>query len=582
MRLLPPMLKGHWHYVAMLFALALFTAILEGIGLSLVIPLTQTMVSTSEAASGGGSVQRAFSSIATLIPEQWRLVGLLGLLSLVFLIKSIGLVASSGLSRWFVDVLRMRWVAGVFLSYTRMPYSEVSVRPHGEVVQTIFGETELAARSILLLIELAVRCIQVLVLLLVLFLTNWQATVFVLLLGVLGFGLSWRTTQVFSLDIGKKKQSLRLRSNDIVTEGITGLRTLKLLDIAELRVKRVRGMLRDFARLNTRFTVISQLPSNTIDLVGVVAGAIVVLFMTKALDMRTEDVLPTTALFGLVFLRMAGSASYLFSKRLQIANSLPPLRSVYKVLTAAPEQMPGSNPFPGIRRGIVFQDIVVQPPGRPIIFDRLGMTIAQVGLTAIVGASGSGKTTLVDLIVRLREPDSGRILIDGRDIREFDVRSLRRRVGFLSQDTQLFNGTVAENIRLGRLDATDAEVRAAAQRAHVHDFVSSMPQGYDTPLGRDAVTLSGGQRQRLALARELLRNPDLYIFDEPTSALDQEAEAAIGGLINELSKTHPVIVVSHRLDIIFGATAIYRLEQGKAAESTLYQLAKVSEPVKGL
>jgi ATP-binding cassette, subfamily B, bacterial MsbA len=203
-------------------------------------------------------------------------------------------------------------------------------------------------------------------------------------------------------------------------------------------------------------------------------------------------------------------------------------------------------------------------------------------LTAIVGASGSGKTTLVDLIVRLREPDSGRILIDGRDIREFDVRSLRRRVGFLSQDTQLFNGTVAENIRLGRLDATDAEVRAAAQRAHVHDFVSSMPQGYDTPLGRDAVTLSGGQRQRLALARELLRNPDLYIFDEPTSALDQEAEAAIGGLINELSKTHPVIVVSHRLDIIFGATAIYRLEQGKAAESTLYQLAKVSEPVKGL
>ena len=191
------------------------------------------------------------------------------------------------------------------------------------------------------------------------------------------------------------------------------------------------------------------------------------------------------------------------------------------MMATAPEQTRGSAPFTGFTGGIVFEDITLQPPGRQTIFDGLNMRIAPVGLTAIVGPSGSGKTTLVDLIVRLREPDRGRILVGGRDIREFDVRSLRARVGYLSQDPQLFNGTIAENLLLGRPDATEAEMLQAASRAHVHEFVSAMEKGYATPLGRGGLLLSGGQRQRLALARELLRDPDLYIFDEPTSALDQ-------------------------------------------------------------
>ena len=217
----------------------------------------------------------------------------------------------------------------------------------------------------------------------------------------------------------------------------------------------------------------------------------------------------------------------------------------------------------------------MQPPGREVIFDGLNMTIPPVGLTAIIGPSGSGKTTLIDFIVRLREPDSGRVLINGRDIREFDVRSLRARVAYLSQEVQLFNGTVEENLRLGRADATDAELVEATRRVHAHEFIMAMPQGFDTPLGRGAVTLSGGQRQRLALARELLRNPDLYIFDEPTSALDQEAESIIGEMINDLSRTHPVVLISHRPDVIYAANVIYRLEQGKAVEMSLPDITRI-------
>jgi ABC-type multidrug transport system fused ATPase/permease subunit len=161
-------------------------------------------------------------------------------------------------------------------------------------------------------------------------------------------------------------------------------------------------------------------------------------------------------------------------------------------------------------------------------------------------------------------------------VREFDLRSLRARVGYLSQDPQLFNGTVTENLLLGRPGASEAEMLDAARRAHVHEFVSAMEQGYATPLGRAGLALSGGQRQRLALARELLRNPDLFIFDEPTSALDRETEAIISELINELSRSHPVIIISHRPDVIFGASVIYRIEQGKAVEMSLPELVNAA------
>jgi ATP-binding cassette, subfamily B, bacterial MsbA len=574
-QLLRPMLAGHWHQVAILFAVVLFTAIMEGIGFSLVVPLLQNLLSTTGDISGN-AVQRVFAQINMWLPQQWRLAGLLGLLAFVFLIKSLGLTTSSGLTRWFVDTLRMDWVARIFAAYAKAPYSAVAARPHGEVVQTIIGETDLASRGVLLLVEFTARCIQITVLLSLLFLTDWQTMLFIAVLGALVFGLTWGSTHRFALQAGKTRQAIRRDVSDVVNETITGLRTIKLLDLATSRAKWLRKVLRDYRLVDTRFEVASSLPSNMIDLIGVTVGSAVILFMTMGLGLRIEEALPMLALFMLVFLRLANAAGYVFSKRLQIASSLPQLRAVYDAMNTAPEQIPGAVPFTGFAGGIAFEDVALQPPGRPTIFNGLNMGIAPVGLTAIVGPSGSGKTTLVDLIVRLREPDRGRILVGGRDIREFDVRSLRARVGYLSQDPQLFNATIAENLLLGRPDATEAEMLQAASRAHVHEFVSSMEKGYATPLGRGGLLLSGGQRQRLALARELLRDPDLYIFDEPTSALDQETEAIIGELINELSRTHPVVIISHRPDVISGAHVIYRIERGKAVEMSLPEFPKVS------
>jgi ATP-binding cassette, subfamily B, bacterial MsbA len=568
-------LRGYWPAAGALFLLLLFTYVMEGIGFSLVVPLLQAILSPGELA-GGNVLQRALAQVSGLMPQDWRISGLLGLLIIVFSLKSLGLIAASGLTRWFVATLRMNWVVTAFLATIRAPYSEVAARPHGETLQNIIGETETAARGVLLVIEAAARVIQITVLLTILLLANWQATLFVLVIGVAAFALSWRNTGRLSINAGTTRQAIRQRANDVVSESITGLRTVKLLDIAGSRTKQLRQMLRVSRRVDALFEVVSSLPSNMIDLVAAVLGSAVIIFMTVVLGLRIEEAIPTTALFGLVFMRLASASGYLFSRRLNITTSLPSLWVVRHMMAAAPEQTRGSAPFKGFTGGLVFEDITLQPPGRQTIFDGLHMKIAPVGLTAIVGPSGSGKTTLVDLIVRLREPDRGRILVGDRDIHEFDVRSLRARVGYLSQEPQLFNGTVAENLLLGRPDATEAEMLRAASRAHVHEFVSAMEKGYATPLGRGGLLLSGGQRQRLALARELLRDPDLYIFDEPTSALDQQTEVIIGELINELSRTHPVVIISHRPDVISGAHVIYRIERGKALEMSRPETPKVS------
>ncbi len=568
-------LRGHWPAAGALFLLLLFTSVMEGIGFSLVIPLLQAMLSPGELA-GGNVLQRALAQVSGLMPQDWRIAGLFALLIVVFSLKSLGLIAASGLTRWFVATLRMDWVVSAFLATIRAPYSEVAARPHGETLQNIIGETETAARGVLLVVEAAARVIQITVLMTILLLANWQATLFVLAIGAAAFALSWRNTGRLSVNAGTTRQAIRQRANDVVSESITGLRTVKLLDIAGSRTKQLRQMLRVSRRVDALFEVISSLPSNMIDLIAVVVGSAVFVFMTVVLNLRIEEAIPTIALFFVVFIRLAGASGYLFSRRLHITTSLPSLWVISDMMATAPEQTRGSAPFTGFTGGLVFEDITLQPPGRQTIFEGLNMKIAPVGLTAIVGPSGSGKTTLVDLIVRLREPDRGRILVGDRDIREFDVRSLRARVGYLSQEPQLFNGTVAENLLLGRPDATEAEMLRAASRAHVHEFVSAMEKGYATPLGRGGLLLSGGQRQRLALARELLRDPDLYIFDEPTSALDQQTEVIIGELINELSRTHPVVIISHRPDVISGAHVIYRIERGKALEMSRPETPKVS------
>ena len=203
--------------------------------------------------------------------------------------------------------------------------------------------------------------------------------------------------------------------------------------------------------------------------------------------------------------------------------------------------------------------------GRPVI-DHLSLSIRPGETIALVGPSGGGKSTTCSLLPRFYDIDDGSITIDGQDVRSVTQESLRRAIGLVQQDVYLFDGTIRENIAYGRPDATDEEIVDAARRANIHDFICSLPEGYDTVVGERGGRLSGGQKQRVAIARVFLKNPKILILDEATSALDNESEEAVQEALEELAQDRTTIIIAHRLSTIKGADEIATVERGQVVE----------------
>jgi subfamily B ATP-binding cassette protein MsbA len=270
---------------------------------------------------------------------------------------------------------------------------------------------------------------------------------------------------------------------------------------------------------------------------------------------------------------------------IMVMRLLPPLKQLSQTPTTAQQSMAaaerlfevldqpteaqldrGTHVVHGFADRIAFDHVTFAYDTEPVLSD-ITFTARKGDVVALVGASGAGRSTLVDLIPRFYEPTAGRVLLDGRDVREVTLPSLRALTGIVSQDTVLFNDTVRNNIAYGAgAKYTDAQVEAAARAANAHGFISELPDGYDTVLGERGTRLSGGQRQRIAIARALLTDPPILILDEATSALDTESERLVQEAIDRLLEGRTVFVIAHRLSTITHANQILVLERGHIVE----------------
>ena len=219
-----------------------------------------------------------------------------------------------------------------------------------------------------------------------------------------------------------------------------------------------------------------------------------------------------------------------------------------------------------VRGEIKFDNITFAYNERQPIIENLSLDIPAGNTVAIVGSTGSGKSTIVKLLLRFYEINSGTINIDGIDIKDINLTDLRKSIGLVSQDVFLFHGTVKDNIAYGKNTSTETEVIEAAKIAEAHQFISNLPQGYNTIVGERGQKLSGGQRQRIAIARAVLKNPPILILDEATSAVDNETEAAIARSLEKITQNRTTIAIAHRLSTIRNADCIYVLEYGKIVE----------------
>lgn len=370
------------------------------------------------------------------------------------------------------------------------------------------------------------------------------------------------------------KESIILNSHVLgaVQETVQGIAIVKAFTMeAELQGKIQTTIDKAEARSNK----IAQLSERNGPMTETVAGFSIAGVMAYAAYQAIYGGVLPGAFFSFVtaLLLAYEPAKRLARLQVQMERAAVNARMIYEILDTQPHQRDkeGAGALRVTNAQIEFRDVSFAYGSNPPVLRKLSF-IAQGGkTTALVGPSGAGKSTVITLVPRFYDPAEGAILIDGQNIADVTKSSLRQHLAYVSQQPYLFEGSIRDNIRYGRPEATDADIEDAARLANAHDFILAQPQGYDTPVGENGVTLSGGQRQRLSIARALVRNAPILLLDEATSALDTESEAAVQQALDAAMAGRTVIVIAHRLSTVVNADKIIVMQGGEVAEEGTHE-----------
>jgi subfamily B ATP-binding cassette protein MsbA len=460
----------------------------------------------------------------------------------------------------------------IFEQLQSLPLSFFAKTRAGEIINTITTEIERIKQTFSSAAFLISRLLNVCVYLVTMCILSWQLTLLSVLLGVLvGTGLRTLNAKVRERSFSTTTANGRFTSTAI--EFINAIRTVQAFCTQEFERQRYY---RDSDNVvDTTKKVISAwalVRPITEAISSTVLISMLILAFTVFVSNGTLQVASLLTFFFALFRLVPivqdvnGMFAYLNTLRGSTENIKDLLRTDNK--TYMPN---GQIEFQGLKRSIDLVSVdFAYYPNNPVL-KNITLTIERGKMTALVGQSGSGKSTLVDLIPRFQDVTAGQLLFDGIDVRQFDINNLRAKIAVVSQDTFIFNTSVWDNIAYGSPSATSQEIREAAGLANALEFIEAMPEGFDTQLGDRGVNLSGGQRQRIAIARALLRNPEILILDEATSALDSVSERLIQQSLDKLAIGRTVIAIAHRLSTIAQADKVVVLEQGCIVEQGKYQ-----------
>ena len=367
---------------------------------------------------------------------------------------------------------------------------------------------------------------------------------------------------------GKQSQVKMGHIYNLIFETITGNKIVKAFTMEQFELRKFLKASWSYFRINLRLAWISSLSSPFMEFIGGIVGAFILAVGAKRIANGSISPGDFGAFVIAIFLMFTPI------KRLSRANSVIQQATgcydrIQEVFQQTPQiqDSPRAYPLPSIKGHVMFDHITFSyDEARPVLFD-VTFEILPNEMVALVGLSGAGKTTVINLLSRFYEPTGGRITIDGIDIRDVTLASLRSQIGLVTQDIVLFNDNVRNNIAYGLDDISMDKIIEAATAAECHNFIMELPDGYDTPIGEKGALLSSGQRQRLAIARALLKNPPILILDEATSALDSESERLIQTALARIMKDRTTFVIAHRLSTIRNADKILVIDKGRIVES---------------
>jgi ATP-binding cassette subfamily B protein/subfamily B ATP-binding cassette protein MsbA len=377
--------------------------------------------------------------------------------------------------------------------------------------------------------------------------------------------LLWITIYFFSARVRTQTTTVQQEESDVLaraSEGLTSIRIVHAFGQEEFEVREFEREARESYAANLNLTVTNAI--STLAISGIMAlGLAVVLYVATLHILAGRLTVGQLTLFLAYVNMLYQPLEQLSYTAWALEGAAAGMQRVFEILDsedAVPEN-PTAKPMPRAKGEIVFENVgFTYEEGHPILRG-ISLSVQPGQTVALVGGTGAGKTTLVSLVPRFYDPDSGRVLIDGIDVRDATKKSLRANISIVLQDTLLLSGTVLENIAYGRPNATKADIRAAAEAAQAHTFIEQLPRGYETQV------LSGGQKQRIGLARAFLKDAPILLLDEPTSALDLETEAGIMDTMQALMRRFTTLIVTHRLSTIHHVDCIYVLEKGEVVES---------------
>lgn len=558
--------------IVLAIAFTLLGAVFEGFGVGFLLSFLQSLTQPDAEAIKTGFELVDVWILGVNEPANQRIYRISLFILLTTLIRTSLMYVGRVFSGYAQAELTYRLRMKIFEQLQSVSQSFFTKTRSGGLINTVTTEVTQLKQVMDIVSTLVSKVAVTITYLISMFLLSWQLSGISIALFVLMFvGVSTLIKKVREISFGITKANSLYTS--IALELINGIKTVHTSVAQDFERQRNRNASMNLEMVERKATTyrysvepVAEAASTTI-LICMLLYAFIFLIPSGQLTIASL----LTFLF--LLFRLIPIVRLVTSSMSRLGNFQGSIESIKKLLATndKPYLINGTKQFKGLTRGIELRSVDFGYNPSNLVLRNVTINIERGRMTALVGGSGAGKTTIADLVSRFYDPTAGNICIDGVDLRDFDIDSLRSRMAIVSQDTFIFNASVSDNIAYGLKDVPLAKIRRAAKLANADRFINELPQGFDTELGDRGTRLSGGQRQRIAIARAILREPEILILDEATSALDSVTERLIQESLATLSSNRTVIAIAHRLSTIAEADKVVVLDRGRVIEQGTYQ-----------
>ncbi|MBP7654383.1 ABC transporter ATP-binding protein [Candidatus Dependentiae bacterium] len=539
-------------------------SVFEGLGLLSLAPIIDSLIYQNSIYASSNKIIRYTSELFLRFNIKYSLFYLLFFFLLIFVIKKI----IDFFCLYLQAELRRDLVADfggkIYNNLMEISYSYYHASKKGELIYYISGSAMHAGHALIHCINLLISLLMISVYFIVLSMVSLKLSLLILVMSGISIAIyknRIKKSFVYSKESALKNQKL----NSMFIETIDGIKIIKAYMREEYEKIKFKHHLFDYLNANFKSSVNTgkmRLLKSPVTMF-LVAGMIYV--SKKYFNMSFSEM----GLFFIVAYRFIPAFQGIADSLDLLSSTLPPVSIGLNVISSEnkPYILDGNKNVRSFDSEIKFEKVSYEYIKGNLVINNMSFIVPKQKTTAIIGATGSGKSTIIDLIMRFYDPASGVISVDGTDLKNLKLAEWRNLISVVLQDNFIFNASVKENILYGKLDADEGEILNAAKNANAYDFIMKLPDKFDTVLGERGITLSGGQKQMIALARALVRKPQILILDEATSSLDNESERLIQNSIEKLSKNITVIVIAHRLSTILNADQIIVIDNGKIVET---------------